>query len=242
MRRIARAAVVATLLGSICWGVGPADPVSGQDAPAVPTAVDDHFSQPLSQSFSVGEPGVLANDVGVPGGGPLSAQLVSAPDWLFERFTPGGAFVILFIEPPELGDYELTYVVRQVVDGEVRTSAPATVVISLVERWPTALAVDPVVLKVAGLGIKLGRASARLTVPPGVSDDLPFGLHIPEQPVTFSAGAAPLCTATTDNTGVATCALDLGQVLTAILAGGITASYAGIPTLAPSTGSNGLIS
>jgi hypothetical protein len=132
------------------------------------------------------------------------------------------------------------------VDGERRTSAPATVTLSVTAPFATVTTVEPVVLETTtgpllGLGLTAGRATARVSVPDADSQDFPPNMAVPFAPVTFRAGARVLCAAETDLAGVATCGIGLPGLLTAVLAGGITASYDGNPFFGPSRGHAGLI-
>ena len=103
-----------------------------------------------------------------------------------------------------------------------------------IDKGPTMLFVDPAVISLTPLGVRVGFVQAHL-----------FG-GLPPQPiagqsVVFKAGATTLCTATTDATGLARCTVGLPGVLALVLAGGVQASYAGSTNWLPSSGSAGLI-
>jgi hypothetical protein len=101
-------------------------------------------------------------------------------------------------------------------------------------KGPTILTVDPAVISLTPLGVRVGFVQAHLL------GGVPLQ-PIAGQQVTFKAGATTLCTATTDATGLARCTVGLPGVLALILAGGVQASYAGSTVWLPSSGSAGLI-
>jgi hypothetical protein len=237
MRRTIGTVVAVVLLGAVGAVVAPAAPAGAIGGPGdvVPVvAVDDHYTMSSGGALTVGVPGVLANDVAVPGGGPLTAQLVGATgEVLLERFTPDGAFVLIDVAGTS-SQATLTYVVHQTLaDGFQATSQPATVTIDITPK-PTSIAVDPLLVKTAGAGglrVTLGEASARLTQ---------AGHPLGAKTLTFTtANGAPLGAAVTDGQGVATVSLPLPRILQAILGGGITARFAGEGSLGASTGTNG---
>jgi hypothetical protein len=92
-------------------------------------------------------------------------------------------------------------------------------------RAPTVLTAKPALLSLVVLNL-YGPPSATLTSPNG---------PVAGRVIQFSAAAAPLCTATTDANGVATCSGV--QFLQALLAGGYTAAFAGDAQYQASTGS-----
>jgi hypothetical protein len=92
-------------------------------------------------------------------------------------------------------------------------------------RAPTVLTARPALLSLGALNL-YGPPSATLTSPNG-----PLAGKV----IQFSAGGAPLCTATTNATGVATCSG--AQFLQTLLAGGYTAAFAGDAQYVASTGS-----
>ena len=100
-----------------------------------------------------------------------------------------------------------------------------------VTESPTVLSVSPVVVRLSPLQITVGTASATLTA---------NGVAVVGQPVVFSANGV-VCTGVTNGNGVASCTPPIDAVLRMILAGGVTATFAGSPTHLGSTGRAGLI-
>jgi hypothetical protein len=92
-------------------------------------------------------------------------------------------------------------------------------------RAPTVLTAKPALLSLVVLNL-YGPLSATLTSPNG---------PVAGRVIQFSAAGAPLCTATTDANGVATCSGV--QFLQAVLADGYTAAFAGDAQYQASTGS-----
>ncbi|HJR24442.1 MAG TPA: putative Ig domain-containing protein, partial [Acidimicrobiales bacterium] len=103
-----------------------------------------------------------------------------------------------------------------------------------IERGPTVLTVSPVLIQLGPLGIRFGVVDATLR------GGLPLE-PIAGQQVTFKAGSATLCTATTNASGFAGCSVGPLGVVQLILAGGVTATYAGNTFWLPATGSGPLI-
>jgi hypothetical protein len=103
-------------------------------------------------------------------------------------------------------------------------------------RGVTTLVVEPVVLSTTGgpISVTIGRVSARLTG--GTA-----GTGIGGQLITFRAGTATVCTATTTPDGGATCTMSAVNTLLVVLNRGVTASFAGSALWQPSTGSAGLL-
>ena len=100
---------------------------------------------------------------------------------------------------------------------------------------PSVLRVDPAIVKVVrvlGVSVRLGTFSARLTTV--------VGMPIPGQVVSFTSLGRPLCSATTDANGRATCSTGLSGFLAAAVALGVSAAYDG-PQYLPSKGHAGLI-
>ena len=113
---------------------------------------------------------------------------------------------------------------------EASTSAPRTVTVA---KKPTTLRADAVLLRVNPLlGINVGVLRATLTTSDG---------PLPGQTVVFTQGAATVCTATTNATGLATCTPPLTQWLLVALGGGFDATYAGTANYAASSNHGALI-
>jgi len=198
---------------------------------SVPDANDEAYSA-IQGSDVVGN--VLDNDLGVEGGGPLTAELIGATgNALVADFHPSGGFVLLDVISNSTVS-TLTYRVHQTVDGEDRVSAPATATITWIPKTPTQLEVDPLLIKLGGpslIKVTIGSVSARLTA---------GNAGLPGQTINFaSAGGVPLGTAVTDANGVATVTFGLSQIVSTLLSGGAVASYGGSPTHLPSYGTNG---
>ncbi len=101
-------------------------------------------------------------------------------------------------------------------------------------RAATRLVADPVVLRLTpSLKLTLGALTATLTEP-GVGP-------LAGRTVTFKAGSTTACTATTNQSGVASCSANNAS-LTALLSLGYTATYAGASMYRPATGKGALIS
>lgn len=94
------------------------------------------------------------------------------------------------------------------------TSSPTSVTVA---KRATALTADPALVRLFPFGLPLGLMSARLTGPDG---------PVADAELTFSIGGKPACTATTNASGVATCAAG-SRLLELVLNLGYTASYAG---------------
>jgi hypothetical protein len=106
-----------------------------------------------------------------------------------------------------------------------------------VVKGNTTLSVEPVLLNLStgplGLQVYLGLVKAKLT---GGSPAQP----IAGQTIVWTVNGAPVCSAVTDATGTASCLMNLGNTLLAVLSGNITGTYAGNALWNGSTGSNGL--
>ncbi len=76
--------------------------------------------------------------------------------------------------------------------------------------------------------------------PQATLTDALTGKPVPGQAITFTVGSHTVCTATTDANGTASCS-GLSPLATILLAGSYTATFAGTPTLAPTTASAGLL-
>lgn len=106
-----------------------------------------------------------------------------------------------------------------------------------VVKGATALDVEPIVLTVtSNLGIKVNLAVLEATLTGGFPQ-----LPLAGQTITLKAGASTVCTATTDSNGHVKCQPSVLNSLAVILAGSVTATYAGNSTWNPSSGSAGLI-
>ena len=112
------------------------------------------------------------------------------------------------------GDHAVT----ATYDGSALFIASTSAVLKQsVAKAPTTIAAQPAVVKVIPLGLPLGTLRATLTSTNGA---------LPGQPLVFKIGSVTACTATTDASGVATCAAQ-GYLLNLILAGGYQVGYAG---------------
>jgi putative Ig domain-containing protein len=112
----------------------------------------------------------------------------------------------------------------------------ATKVLSItIDRGPTMLFVNPVLLQVSGpLRLTVGIVSARLVG--GVP-----GVGLGGQTVVFKAGGTTVCTGVTAADGNVRCTMTIFNTLLTILNLGVSASYGGSATWLPSSGSAGLI-
>ena len=121
------ALLIATLVGSVLVAAPTA-----QAAEGTPTAADDAY---VAESyFSVVAPGVLGNDVGVPGGGPLTVDALSVvppADVLDFQMQPDGTFFVLPGPGFTQGTTSFTYRAKQTVDGVEVLSEPATVTLGV---------------------------------------------------------------------------------------------------------------
>lgn len=113
--------------------------------------------------------------------------------------------------------------------GAVELSAPS----------PTELEAHPAVIGVAGVTPYLFDLSATLST---------FGVGLPFEAVTFSAGGSPLCTTYTDDTGTASCEVLAGaptamasEVASIVAENGYTVTFAGDANNLPSRATGGLI-
>ncbi|MBO9522614.1 MAG: putative Ig domain-containing protein [Nocardioidaceae bacterium] len=103
-----------------------------------------------------------------------------------------------------------------------------------VVRGVSTLSVNPVVLQLNALGLRIGILKATLT---GGSANQP----IANQTIVFKAGSTTVCTGLTTADGTVTCKMDVVQTLQVILLFGVSATYPGNALWEPSTGSAGLI-
>jgi hypothetical protein len=116
------------------------------------------------------------------------------------------------------------------------TDAGNNRVLELPVAIPTSLSATPAVLETNPIGLPLFMLSATLT-------RATTGMPIPGQLVAFVAHSNPLCSATTNTAGTASCSVlaNLGDMLQILLANGYTASFAGQASYLPSQGSAPLI-
>lgn len=117
-------------------------------------------------------------------------------------------------------------VVATAADGQQTTG----VAYYAVGRVATVLRAQPEILSVLGtppLLVRVAVVDATLTTS--------TGQPIAGRTVTFRAGSTPLCSATTDPTGRATCQYDIGGLLSSVLSLGYEADFAGDAMFAPST-------
>lgn len=129
------------------------------------------------------------------------------------------------------GPSTFTVQVSDSLDPPATASQQLTITIN---RGPTTLTVSPVLLTVTPLRVTIGVVQAQLT---GGDPAVPLG----GQTVVFKAGATTVCTGTTAADGTVTCAMNPVNTLLVVLAGGVTATYAGSALWLPSSGHAGLI-
>jgi len=102
-------------------------------------------------------------------------------------------------------------------------------------QQPTTLMASPAMASTPGQAPSLSGLGATLTGPNG---------PIASQPVTFTAGSKPLCTAMTDSAGMATCGASVSDGAAALLplaeSFGYTATYAGDKAYQGATSAGGL--
>jgi hypothetical protein len=113
---------------------------------------------------------------------------------------------------------------------------PGPGVVTVTWQEPTTMMVTPAAAALSGDALSLSGLTATLAGPDG---------PIAGQPVTFTAGSAALCTATTDAAGIATCDSTIPCDPTSALAVlqwlGYTATYAGNMAYQGSTATGGLV-
>ena len=126
-----------------------------------------------------------------------------------------------------------TFTVTATDSGTPSQAASRTLSIAMVPG-ATTLTVAPVLLVTSGgvLKVTVGTVSARLTGPGGAG--------IAGQTITFTAGSTTVCTGVTDSSGNVSCTMTVANTTAVIVDLGVSASYAGSPTWAPSSGSGGL--
>ena len=101
------------------------------------------------------------------------------------------------------------------------------------DRVPTSLTLTPVLVKISPLGVFIGQVNATLR-----RNDT--GAPIAGEPIAFFSGGKPLCTATTNTAGVASCS-GLNLTVTALLSLGYEARFAGAGAYQPSAGSAAIL-
>jgi hypothetical protein len=106
-------------------------------------------------------------------------------------------------------------------------------VITVAHQDATRLKANPAVLELKPLSLPLLRLRTRLT-------DSGSGAPLPGQTIKMTAGSTTIWQATTDSNGVARCNA-LSRLIPVVLALGYKASFAGTPTLKPSSASAGVI-
>lgn len=126
-----------------------------------------------------------------------------------------------------------TFTVK-VTDSDVPAQSDTQELSITVGRGATTLSVNPVVLQLNPLGLRVGIVKATLT---GGFPAQPLA----NQTVVFKAGATTVCTGLTGADGTVICKLDVIQTLQVVLMFGVTGSYGGNATWLPSSGSAGLI-
>ena len=127
------------------------------------------------------------------------------------------------------------------VTGSVSRTYPANSITLLVmpaASLPrTTLTADAIILHYPVIGAPGSINTAKATLRSDTT-----GAPIPGQTITFTAGTALLCTATTDANGVAFCpSYPIPAIVQILLNLGYTASYAGTPAWAPATAKGNLI-
>lgn len=173
-----------------------------------------------------------------------SAQVMAAggqPAYGFEvvggSLPPGlsmNAFGTVTGSPTAVGTYTFTV---KATDSANPVQTDTEQISITIGKGATNLAVTPVVLQVtSNLGIKVNIALLEADLTGGFP-----AIPVAGQPVVFSAGGTPVCTASTDAQGHVKCQTNLVSTLVVILNGGVTATYAGNTTWLPSSGSAPLI-
>ncbi len=96
----------------------------------------------------------------------------------------------------------------------------------LILQVPTKLTAAPVIAKLSPLKTYLTLSATLTAAADGfvLGQAFPAGAPIPGKPIAFSAGGKPVCTATTDATGTATCG-GISGAIAALLAGGYDAYF-----------------
>ncbi|GAA4821351.1 Ig-like domain-containing protein [Nocardioides caeni] len=213
----------------------------GDDAYAPSTASVEYRVDPASTtttlsaapaSVSVGDDVTLSAQVAVeaPGAGTPTGTMQFHVDGspLGAPVALDGDRVTLTTDTLPAGDHTIT--ATYAGDGNFHPSTSSGTTVSVAKRATTLLA-QPALVRLSPLGLPLGRLQATLTR--GTAP-------VPGAEVDFTAGSRSLCTATTDASGVATCAATL-RLVDLLLSFGYTASYAGSDTDLAATARGGLL-
>ena len=109
----------------------------------------------------------------------------------------------------------------------------SSIFVQTVEKVPTTLTAQPAVASTSPAAVNALTLTARLT-------DSQTGAGIPYEPVAMASGSTPLCQATTDSSGAASCSAS-GNAASVLLAQGYTATFVGDADYQSSSGSAGLV-
>jgi hypothetical protein len=99
----------------------------------------------------------------------------------------------------------------------------------------TSLVAEPAVISRSPINLRLGTVSAHLF-------RADTGAPLAGRTIAFTIGAQPLCTATTDATGLAGCTLSRAATRQVLVAGGYDSTFAGDADFSPSSDHAGLVS
>jgi hypothetical protein len=123
------------------------------------------------------------------------------------------------------------------VTDSASPKATATQALSIaIAKGTTSLVVNPVLLGIGSGGLTLAFGSVSATLTGGIP-----AKGIAGQTVTFQTGSTTVCSGVTTATGAVKCNITVLNEVSAILANGVTATYAGSASWLPSSGSAGLL-
>jgi predicted outer membrane repeat protein len=129
-----------------------------------------------------------------------------------------------------------TSFVVKVTDSASPTGTATQPLSIAIAKGTTSLAVNPVLIGFGSSGLTITFGSVSATLAGGVPSK-----GIAGQTVTFKTGSTTVCSGVTTSTGAVRCNITVLDEVAAILANGVTATYAGSDSWLPSSGSAGLL-
>ena len=207
-------AIVGKLAAAMAMSASPSSPVYGQPVTLVSTFPTSPGTNPVPTGTVEFYDGTT----------PIGAATL-------ENMDPNGDQARMTISTLSGGTHELS----AVYGGDQTFSGSSTLpILVTVSPAPTQMMATPAVAQLGGADIYGFSLSATLT-------RKDTGAPVAGQQINFSAGSTPVCTATTDAHGLATCN-GMAGALAILSSQGYTASFAGTPDYKPSSANAALIS